>query len=715
MGGFTFLIMKIYFKLTLALFLISMPIRLTAQNLSEDIQRDDLLKGLLEKVDSLALSESKKNIYPENSSESSISTVHQMLNRISFDTTSYVGSLLQEVSAEKEAAKDNLGISFRTGYRENIEEGIFSAGEIFYLRRFNTGFQWDLLNGGWLDSHKRVEELEVREKIVERNINIQLANEDYERVYNRLIYLFNLQKIDVIQEYLALLNVNLELMQRLHYLDYEPWDRVLELSELKARLQNNLSSFREYNKLIEDSLPDSITQYIELLDVAKLPLLRLKIDAVAAANDTAFIHNSLTDDDLKKLDYNFLRDISLSAFADYNIYDGTGNALDPDRLGGREYFSVGVNLSIPLPINSGEKKKMIEERKLRYINSQKREQFSEQKEIMNIYYEYTYKIQQFFQLYKDYQSRQETIDEYITLKKLGDSAFSTQRLTNVLLQRYAVVLEMIDLRQQMYLQLIDLNKYLVDQSILEFATTYDVTTLFPYKSVKADGLYIWSETFSEISNQVLLTFLNELTAKRVYLSTGPDASLRQKASDFVEKARENLISTHLLVGNNELARTENPQAILQDLATEALELGFEGIHLDVEPHTFSDWESRRTYYEQNYVFMLKIAADIFSSDGLSISVSIPHFYDSILSDINQNANDITVMVYETKDIDVLIRRIEKESGIFEDKLYVAVRPSDFANFDDLNAFVQQIKTRTGAKEVILHDAGSLLNIEKKIR
>src|SRR6056297_878155 len=399
MGGFTFLIMKIYFKLTLALFLISMPIRLTAQNLSEDIQRDDLLKGLLEKVDSLALSESKKNIYPENSSESSISTVHQMLNRISFDTTSYVGSLLQEVSAEKEAAKDNLGISFRTGYRENIEEGIFSAGEIFYLRRYNTGFQWDLLNGGWFDSHKRVEELEVREKIVERNINIQLANEDYERVYNRLIYLFNLQKIDVIQEYLALLNVNLELMQRLHYLDYEPWDRVLELSELKARLQNNLSSFREYNKLIEDSLPDSITQYIELLDVAKLPLLRLKIDAVAAANDTAFIHNSLTDDDLKKLDYNFLRDISLSAFADYNIYDGTGNALDPDRLGGREYFSVGVNLSIPLPINSGEKKKMIEERKLRYIYSQKREQFSEQKEIMNIYYEYTYKIQQFFQLY----------------------------------------------------------------------------------------------------------------------------------------------------------------------------------------------------------------------------------------------------------------------------------------------------------------------------
>jgi hypothetical protein len=571
------------------------------------------------------------------------------------------------------------------------------------------------LSGGWFDSHKRVEELEVREKMVERDINIQQANEQYERVYNRLIYLFNLQKIDVIEEYQELLNANLELIQRLHYLDYEPWESVLELSELKARLQNDLASYQEYNRQFEQSLPDSLVQQLELLDATKLPLLQLDIEAVTAANDTSFSARSLTDEDLKKLNHNFFRDISLAAYADYNIYDGTGDALDPETIGGREYFSVGLNLSIPLPLNTSEKKKMIEERKLRYINTQQREQYSEQKEIYNTYYEYRYKTQQFIQLYKDYQSRQETIDNYTTLKNLGDSGFSVQRLTHILLQRYAVVLQMIDLKQQMYLQLIDMDKYLTDQSILEFATTLDVSSLFPYKSVQADGIYIWSETFAENSNEVLLSFLKSLKVNQIYLSLGADGSHLEKASRFITAVKQQGIESHLLVGNNGLIRPENQQMELQMLAKQANEMGFSGIHLDVEPHTFDDWDNRRTEYEQSYVSMLANASEISSASDLSLSVSIPHFYDSILSDINQSADEIVVMVYETQNLEVLKQRIEDESMVLGEKLNVAIRPSDFANFDDLNTFVQQIVSQTGAENVVLHDAASLLNIDNRSR
>lgn len=691
------------------------PAGIIAQSLSESIQQDELLRGLINQVDSLAQVESALDIYPENSSGLSITSVYQTLDALSFDTTSYFGPSLREVTAEKEAAKDDIGLSFRTGYRENIEEGIFTGGDIFYLRRFNAGFQWDFLNGGWFDSHKRVDELEVREKMVARTIDIQRSNEQYERVYNRLIYLFNLQKIGVIQEYLKLLNANLELMQRLHYLDYEPWESVLELSELKARLQNDLASYREYNKQFEESLADSLVKHIELLDPGNLPLLQLDIEAVTAANDTSFAARSLTKEDLEKLNHNFLRDISLAAYADYNIYDGTGDALDPETIGGREYFSVGFNLSIPLPLNTSEKKKMIEERKLRYMNTQQREQYSEQKEIYNTYYEYRYKTQQFIQLYKDYQSRQETIDNYTTLKNLGDSGFSVQRLVHILLQRYAVVLQMIDLKQQMYLQLIDMDKYLSDQSILEFATTLDISTLFPYKSVHANGIYIWSQTFSENSNEVLLTFLKRLSVDQIYLSLGSDSSLFQKASRFIATASQQGIESHLLVGNNSLILSEGQQMELQMLTKQAAELGFKGVHLDIEPHTFDDWDSQREFYEQRYVTMLEKAANISSANNMSLSVSIPHFYDSILSEINQSADDVVVMVYETQDLEVLKRRIEDESKVFGEKLNVAIRPSDFANFDDLNTFVQQIVNQTEAVHVILHDAGTLLKDENRSR
>ncbi len=216
-------------------------------------------------------------------------------------------------------------------------------------------------------------------------------------------------------------------------------------------------------------------------------------------------------------------------------------------------------------------------------------------------------------------------------------------------------------------------------------------------------------------NEVLLTFLKNLETERAYLSPGPDGSLHEKAAEFIEKAHEHSIELHLLVGNNELIRPEDQQMKLKALVNQAVKLGFEGIHLDVEPHAFDDWDNRQTLYEQQYVTMLANAAAISSANNLSISVSIPHFYDSILDDINQSADEIVVMVYETQDLGVLKKRIEGESEIFGDKFHVAIRPSDFANFDDLNTFVQQIMSQTGAQDVVLHDAGSLLNIENRGR
>ncbi len=707
--------MRFFSNVFLAVFFLVIPAGVFAQSLSTSIQQDDLLRRLMNNVDSLSENEAGQDIYPENLSGASVTSAYRALNALSFDTSSYYGPLLQEVTAEKQAADDDFGLSFRSGYRENIEEGIFTGGDIYYIRRFNAGFQWDFLSGGWFENQQRVEELEVREKMVGRNIRIQRANEEYERLYNRMIFLFNLQKIDVIQEYLTLVNANLELMQRLHYLDYEPWERVLELSELKARLQNDLASYQDYNNQIEASVPDSLLAQLKALDASKLPLLKIDVEAATAANDTSFVDGTLTNADLEKLNYNFLSDISLAAYADYNIYDGTGNALNPENIGGREYFSVGVNLSIPLPINISEKKEMVAQRKKRYINTQEREQFSENKEIYNIYYEYKYKTQQFIQLYKDYQSRQETIGNYTTLKDLGDSGYSVQRLVHVLLQRYAVVLQMIDLKQQMYLHLIDMDKYLADQSILEFASQLDVSTLFPHKSVQADGIYIWSGTLAENRNEVLLTFLSQLNVKKVYLSLGSDRSLLEKASDLIQVAENNDIEFQLLAGDNDLIRSENQQRKLQTLAGLATEAGFTGIHLDVEPHTLDDWDDRRAEYEQNYVALLENAKQIFSESDLSLSVSIPHFYESILSDIEQTADEIVIMAYETTDFEILRRRIEDETGILGDKLHVAIRPADFANFDDLNSFVQKIRRETTVQEVVLHDAGSLLNIERGSR
>lgn len=682
-----------------------------AQKISVNFSQDEVLSQLLVKVDSLVIANSEKFHFYNNGSDATIAHLYDTLETLSFDSTSNYGSLLNETISEKNIASNNIGLRFRTGYRENIEEGFFSGGDIFYQRRFNAGFQWDLLDNGWYDHSQRRKELEVREKMVQRDIKRLQANEQYERLYNRLIYVFNQHKIDVLEQYLTLVNINLELMQRLHYLDYEPWESVLELSELKARLENNLISYKTYNKQFNQNSESAFLKQITSLDAAKLPHLDIDVETIASINDTLFQQQSLTQEDLEKLNYRIIRDVNLSAYFDYNIYDGIGNGLDPDNIAGREYFSVGVNLSIPLPLNKREKKEMVEERKARYIKTEQREQYSEQKEIYNIDYEYKYKRQQLIQLYKDFQSRQESIQISHTLYRLNDLGFSAQRLMHLILQRYSTVFELIDLKQQMYLQLINLDRYLEDQSVFEFTSVLDISSLFPYKSVQAAGIYIWSDILRENSNQMLLELFQNIRLREVYLSLGPDQSLLEKTKDFITSANKLDIKSHLLVGNNGLIDPQNQTTKLQSYAEIAILLGASGVHLNVEPHTFDDWDVRREIYEEQFIDMVIAASSLFKQKNLSLSVSIPHFYDSIVSKLEPHVESISVMVYKTTDIQTLKRRIKTESEVLGKKLQVVIRPTDFDNFDQLNRFIQKIITETAANGVFLHDAGSLMNID----
>jgi hypothetical protein len=93
--------MTIISRLLLVGIILYSPAVLYAQSLSESIQQDAYLKQLVNEVDSLAANKAKQNIYPEKLSESPITSVYNTLDALSFDTLSYYGPLLSEVTAEK--------------------------------------------------------------------------------------------------------------------------------------------------------------------------------------------------------------------------------------------------------------------------------------------------------------------------------------------------------------------------------------------------------------------------------------------------------------------------------------------------------------------------------------------------------------------------------------------------------------------------------------
>ena len=135
---------------------------------------------------------------------------------------------------------------------------------------------------------------------------------------------------------------------------------------------------------------------------------------------------------------------------------------------------------------------------------------------------------------------------------------------------------------------------------------------------------MWSATFEAIPNLTIVESLRQRQIGKLILSTGTDDTLHEKAEELVELAGQNQISVDLLIGDNELFM-EGHQKELQQIFNRAARLGVSGVHLDVEPHTRNDWDSRKEEYLQRYVEFLNRA------DKLAESLKIHPILCNILA------------------------------------------------------------------------------------
>jgi hypothetical protein len=446
---------------------------LFGQNHFQQFEDDKILQELFMRLDSLASKKTDETSYQVGHTLDAVELLFKTLR----DTTSLIGERSTEIALERDAIGNDIGLSLRGSYAENIEQGFFSSGDIFYDRRFTTGLHWDILENGFISNRKRSDELVATQKIVEREELFQHSNEVYERLYNRIIQIFNMEKIHISRNYLKLLSLNLEINHRLYYHNFIPWEEVLEISSKKARTEIKLNSYKKYSLQFENKSNTFTADQFNV--VKKLPILNINFDTLfeAIENDNQELH--LSEEDLKGMLHNGWTDISLSAFANYNIFDGIGNRLDPESLGGREYFSIGVNLSIPLPVNSRKQREASKARINKHLNNQEAETFSRQKELFNLYYEYQYRLQHLAELYKNYKVRQQAIFKHQRLNELNDPEFSLQRLSNNIMQSYALEIEMIEKTQQLYLNLVNIDRHLPLQSILHHVEITDIKSFIP--------------------------------------------------------------------------------------------------------------------------------------------------------------------------------------------------------------------------------------------
>lgn len=693
----------------LLLLLLTIPVSLFAQSEDTFLSKDIVLQELILELDSLISEKSHRTFDAEQNYDNGL---HKLFttgdNAVSDDSN----PRLNEISAEQQQSYNDYGLSFNWSYLNNIEQGIFTGGEIFYNKRLSTGLEWNILGNGLLNNRSRAEELEVEKELAREELIQSNADKKYKILYKKILYLFAKSKAAFVNEYLDVVSVNLEVLHRLHYKDLLPWKEVLELSSLKAQLEHRLDTYHSVEKQLADvetkqNLSDGT------LEVMNLAVPDLDIELFMNSVQDFHEDTQLDDDKLSKLDYSIISDISFSVSAQYNIYDNIYDRPENEAVGGREYFSTTFNISFPLPLNMGSKKKLAEARKHRIVQEQKEKRRNNSDEITDHFLEYQQQKQRYLELYEEYMMREEEIKSQQALRKIGSPDFSIRKLSNAMIARYGAVLDLIEAKQQLYLKLVNIDSYLPNEGIEQFITKSDIENYRLKVKSKADQLYMWSSAFAETNNQKLLQYLKREDFSHLFLSVGPDTSLYEKAKAFNQLASKQGITAEMLIGNNQLVNYENRADEFRQIANRAKRLQFKGIHLDVEPHTFDDWDSNRETYLRSYVNMLEAVRASLENTSLKLSISIPHLYDSIITDLVQYADTIVVMAYETTDINDLLDRIEVERRVLKDRLAIALRPSDFNNQRELNDFISEIVSRTKLQMFVLHDYGALKELKVK--
>ncbi|MGK7370491.1 MAG: TolC family protein [Candidatus Halalkalibacterium sp. M3_1C_030] len=660
----------------------------------------DRLSELVNRVDSLVAHH--VSYQPINTGEIFTGNMNELF--ISDYTTSDSYEV-KVIEAEQEKLARDLGLDLNAGYLENLEQGVFNVEGIFYRRRAQMELEWDILNNGYLDNRHEIRELENEKKIARFEHSNRYKADEIDSLRFAFKKYFNQREASIIRNYLKMLEDRHQVAVELYELNYKPWEEVIEITSMRAQAQVELDNLLAVNRQFAD---------IELAvsEGAALPLLNIDLNKLLEAGQFETLQDSIFSEQIGKInnEYNAWRDISLSTFVRYNYYNSSSD-INLSSINNREYFSVGLNISVPLPLLRSNNNKIAEARENQLNAELTRSKNKSRQDLYADYSRYQDKLQEYVESYKDYLQLQTRIDKQHQREALNDPSYSPLVVFELLTKRVETARALLDAKQDMYEILVSLKQQVPGSEFNEFLFSVDPDSYFSHKqSISSTAAYLWSATFAKVSNENLIDYLSEKQIDRVLLSTGVEPSLKEKAASFIELAGTKGLQVELMIGDNNLLLPGHEEE-MANIFKEAKALNAAGVHLDVEPHVRNDWDSRKEEYKDLYLQLIKRADKLAESQGVSLSISIPVFYDSIISKLKTYTDTIFVMAYGINSIDKLKEKLKDELEATGETLTISLRPDDFENLEDLESFITDMKDETGIKAVALHDIESLMKLD----
>lgn len=607
------------------------------------------------------------------------------------------------LQAQADRYRGNWGLDFNTWYIYNFEPGIDPVNEnVFFRQRVNLTLNWDVLNNGLYKNRLQAKRLENELRIRELQQQELSSRDRLEDVYNYIIYLYNVEKLQAIDERVNLLNRQVQIIEMLYTTKDRTWEEIIDLKARIVRTESMYRKWQNYNTILRDNiLPGSdlgtltSSAALPVLDPVPQKLFRQNLQESDYYEELIRLQSENVD-----YQYNRLQDVSLRPFVRYNV-------VADDTVALRTFSSAGVSLTLPINFKGNNEVKRYKKLYLESVHYKKEK--DDNHELLNYYYEYQFKLEQLYEFHYNQHKIEERLRKEIIKYQLGDESFSPLRAIGYMDELMAVKVEIIDIRQNLYLRLLKIMEYVDSDSPLDFCEEVPMDELlFRYQQKRS--VYVWSKFFNAQDNIFLIHYLNNNEFKQVFLSPGRNPN-EDKIRDFIRLAKRYNVEVHAMVGSNSYA-LEVDSAKLADVLTQYRDLGFSGVHLDIEPQTFPDWEGNRSFYLNNLISTYRISQRVLTGYSMKLSGSIPVYYpEDALARLYPLCDQVYLMAYERPDIEFIKRKTREEFLLDPEKTTLALRTKDFENRLVMEKFIEALDEEMDLTKLAIHDLGTLFDLD----
>ncbi|MCW8109652.1 hypothetical protein OPS25_14170 [Alteromonas ponticola] len=587
-----------------------------------------------------------------------------------------ISPYLQE---QAEYWKHNYGIELRAGLTSgDIESSDFDEQGSTYVE-----LSWDVLDNGYKEFQHRSKDFKRKAQLEKVLYDIRKQTFDYRCREYQIHARFD-------STLLSLKRTLLALMEKVYLVEEEAYfkgdsylDELLLSEESVVQLRYQIEQLESTVEAQEH--------------VTNPPLIDVDIDAIllATQNNTS-LHT--------------VQRLQRQEYANTNPYQNGARLRlflrkELDILASqRDDLVAGLRFSMPITF----KQKVDESLKLNRI--EKDAEADTWERIQRIKYAYTSYQEQLqrviTQKYR-YKRANERIRRVLVKQSLNESLRPSAVVAR--LKNYAEsAIELLEAKRELYARIN--NIFLVSH------VPFTADKLAPAPNVELTNrhrpnlraMYIWSDTFNQMSNAQLHLLLRTKQIHRPVVSFSKNTNLPKLTEFIAEQKKKNKPVELMLSTNTWIRKDKRPQALsyIGNVITYA-----HTVHLDIEPQVLADYDEKKDAYQQDYIELISAIRTAYPDLELSISVPF-HWQESTYRKLQPLVKRMYVMLYESPVAEVIKRRASKLLPIIgRDKFVAALRTNDFANEYELEKMIRRLTTE-GVNEFAIHDAKGVISWEQ---